>query len=183
MTKKLKEELIEFKEYLEVSFPITKDEIELIANVLKNDDLNLKSNDGLSLLHITIIFHNYNLFKLLIENGININMQSNRGKTALHYTAMHYGTRFDNLSMVKLLLTHGADLTIKDDEGITALDYAKRFGFTNIEKLLENTERTKIEDQEEKEFEQQLEEDKNKTLEKVFEEARDEFKKVLKQFR
>jgi uncharacterized protein len=76
--------------------------------------------------HVTIAAY-------LIEKGAAINLQDDRGFTALHYAA-YYGSA----DMAALLLENGADRNIKDKRGYTAYDYAVRYGFTAVTALLQS---------------------------------------------
>ena len=67
----------------------------------------------------------------LINNGADINLANQYGKTPLMYATM-----FKRIKLVKVLLEHNADINKKTLDGKTALDYAT---FIN-----ENPEKTKI---------------------------------------
>jgi len=70
--------------------------------------------------------------KVLIENGADLNQQTNQGMTALMYAV-----GFDDCDeIVKLLLDNGADLNMRDNNGKTALMYAASAGKVNRIKLL-----------------------------------------------
>ena len=73
----------------------------------------------------------YNMIKLLIERGADVNAKSKDGNTAL-ITATSYG-RIEN---VKLLIDKGADINAKSKNGGTALIWAAKMGRTEIIKLL-----------------------------------------------
>lgn len=60
------------------------------------------------------------LATLLLENGAKVNLQKNRGKTALILAL-----DVCNFAMTKLLLEHGADPYIVDDQGLNAFDVAR----------------------------------------------------------
>ena len=52
------------------------------------------------------------MVKILIDSGINLNLQNNEGITSLHCAAI-----YNNFSLADLLLRHGADLSIEDKYG------------------------------------------------------------------
>jgi len=56
--------------------------------------------------------------RLVVDCGIDPNIQGFNGDTPLHFAA-----RRDNCVVVKLLLNHGADPTIRNKKGRTPRDY------------------------------------------------------------
>jgi ankyrin repeat protein len=71
--------------------------------------------------------------RLVIDCGVNPNIQDANGRTPLHYAA------FDGrLEVVKLLLEHGADPNIKNNDGDTPLHIAARRDYCVVVKLLLN---------------------------------------------
>lgn len=73
------------------------------------------------------------LVKLLVERGVSVNGQDNRGYTPLMRAALSY-TR--NKDVVAYLLSKGAAMDPKNETGDTALSIARRFGETSISALL-----------------------------------------------
>lgn len=91
-------------------------------------------------IHSAVSDYNFELIKLIIKKGGDVNVRSNSiGETALMMAAQK-----GNFKIVKLLLDSGADITIKDDTGHTALDYAQENGNLEIYKLLKKTLNIKI---------------------------------------
>ena len=70
--------------------------------------------------------------RILIEEGADVNAQSNSGETAL-WAASRYGQHPD---IVKLLIEEGADVNAQNDLGYTALIYASTIGHKEIAKFL-----------------------------------------------
>ncbi|EQC51587.1 ankyrin repeat domain-containing protein [Bacteriovorax sp. DB6_IX] len=66
----------------------------------------------------------YELCKLLLEAGADVNTQDKDGKSALIYAA-----REGHEAVVKILLRHGADKNLKDSKGMRAQDYAYKHNF------------------------------------------------------
>lgn len=75
----------------------------------------------------------YEIVKLLLDNGANINLKNDLGVTALMSAA-----RGDNVETIKLLLSHGAKVNDKSyQKKRTALEYAvKRGNYKSVELLL-----------------------------------------------
>lgn len=71
------------------------------------------------------------LVKLLLEFGTKLDLQDNKGKTALMYAA-----KKGHSAIVRLLLEFGAALDLQDNDGKTALVYAARKGHAQIVRLL-----------------------------------------------
>jgi len=79
----------------------------------------------------------------LVEKGVNINIEDEKGKTPLMYAAQYN----HNAIMIKYLLKYGAEIDSRDNEGITALMYAARYNKKNvISALLKNKPNLKIKD-------------------------------------
>jgi len=73
---------------------------------------------GKPLFHLGV----YDIFylKTLLDNGVDINIKSSYGRTALHEAALH-----GKVEIVKLLLENGADVNAKNNRGETPLFYAE----------------------------------------------------------
>ena len=69
--------------------------------------------------------------RLLEVEGIDINMQSNTGTSALHVAAA-----FNQFEITQLLLHHGARIDLEDAEGNTALILAEKLDHQDIAALL-----------------------------------------------
>ena len=101
-----------------------------------------KFNEGentyyLTPLHFAVILERpYEIIKLLIDSGSNVNAQDNYLMTPLHY-AIYNNYSFDT---VKLLIDNGANVLLKDNEQRTPLYYAIINKSSNqiIELLLSN---------------------------------------------
>lgn len=66
-------------------------------------------------------FKNYDIFKLLIENGVNIDQQNKHGDTI----SMRVISESYNKKWLELLLEYGANIDIKNNKGFTLLMWAK----------------------------------------------------------
>jgi ankyrin repeat protein len=75
--------------------------------------------EGLSPLHLSIRYDNYEIAKMLIEKGANIEGSTQSGETPLHYAI-----RFDKPKMAFLLLKNGANVNAIDNDLKTPLDIA-----------------------------------------------------------
>lgn len=69
--------------------------------------------------------------QLLIDLGAEVNAVGPQGRTALHYAA-----RGGNVELCELLCKAGADRLTQDDEGRTPFDVARKFGKSDVERLL-----------------------------------------------
>jgi hypothetical protein len=76
-------------------------------------------------------FKDGSVLRLLLEHGADINVQSQSGRTPLHW-ASTYGA----LEVVRVLLEHGADVEAKENSGKTALQEAADMGRDEVVKLL-----------------------------------------------
>eukprot|EP00658_Telonema_sp_P-2_P026502 TRINITY_DN20707_c0_g1_i2.p1 TRINITY_DN20707_c0_g1~~TRINITY_DN20707_c0_g1_i2.p1 ORF type:complete len:663 (-),score=151.78 TRINITY_DN20707_c0_g1_i2:108-2096(-) len=59
----------------------------------------------------------------LLTGGVQVNLQDEGGRTALHHAVGGKGA--DQQALVETLLMHGADPQIRDSDGMTALDYTE----------------------------------------------------------
>ena len=59
--------------------------VEVLRTYLQTGDVNIKNERGMSLLHYAIIFNNQEIFDLLLENYIDVNMQDSFGETPIIY--------------------------------------------------------------------------------------------------
>ena len=83
-------------------------------------------------LHSAVAKENYELCKLFIDYGVNVNAAQMQNVTALH-AAAHRG----NLKLVQLLVENGADVNLPMDNGDTAIAIAERDGHNEVKAYLE----------------------------------------------
>ena len=76
-----------------------------------------RSDHDCSLLHLTCIHNNYNIAKLLLQYGMNVNEKNYNGQTPLHIACMYDG----RYSIIKLLLNNGANIHEKNRFGFTPM--------------------------------------------------------------
>jgi ankyrin repeat protein len=94
-------------------------------------DINAKDNDGQTALMRAALTDQTEIVKLLLDNGVNVDVKSDVGWTALMFAA---DKGFTNI--VKLILQTGADINAQDNDGYTALMGAAFSGRTEVVKLL-----------------------------------------------
>jgi uncharacterized protein len=78
-----------------------------------------------------VVKGNYNIAKMLLENGANPNL-----KDANQSTALHYATLFKNKEMMMILTKFNADKSLKDARNFSAVDYANQFNDDELIKIL-----------------------------------------------
>ncbi|GAB2764600.1 ankyrin repeat domain-containing protein [Salinimicrobium soli] len=100
----------------------------------KGADPNLPAQNSFKVapLHSACAISNYEIAKLLLKNGAEVNVAQAGGVTPLH-SAAHNGQ--DRL--VQLLLEHGADTHAKTEDGKTPLQMAEEEKHTSTARLLE----------------------------------------------
>jgi len=91
-------------------------------------DINAISN---ALLQASFEGH-YEIAKLLIEKGANVNITDDRQGI----TVLMYAVAGRNIEIIKLLLKHGANVNDKNNEGKTALDIAMAFSSPNRTEII-----------------------------------------------
>ena len=77
----------------------------------------------------------YDICKILIDNGADINKKSKIGKNAFH-NAIQQG----HIDIVKLFVKNGADLKVKTADGLTPTQLAQTEGYINIYQYLKGLE-------------------------------------------
>lgn len=75
-----------------------------------------------TLLHCLTLSSSFEMMKILVEFGADVNAKNNSGHTPLHY-AMSYGS----IKNIQFLLEHKADLNAKNEFGNTPLQIAKMY--------------------------------------------------------
>ena len=99
--------------------------------VVKGVDINVKTDDGESLLHVACGSDQVATVTYLCEHGAVLNWQDNNGNTALHVAVSN-----GHLDVTRVLVDKGADLNTADTAGSTALHMAAKGGYLNIVQYL-----------------------------------------------
>ncbi|MGX6960275.1 MAG: ankyrin repeat domain-containing protein [Rickettsia endosymbiont of Pentastiridius leporinus] len=101
--------------------------------------INSRDDQGNTALNYAVERGLYEVPKLLVNHGADVNNINNDHKTVLHYAVMN-NTDNHRFNVVKLLIRNGAKVNIEDNEGNTALDYANKFNADQrlIEYLIEH---------------------------------------------
>jgi len=99
-------------------------------------DINSRNVVGETALMHACFYSHYEVVKLLIELGADVNAIDNFGRTALMVVVG--SNKFFNrcIKIVKLLIEAGAKVNVKDSYGNTALLYASSDGYATVVKLL-----------------------------------------------
>ncbi|KAF3916861.1 Ankyrin-1 [Dactylellina cionopaga] len=140
----------------------------VLQNLLQRSDIsdiNARDFDGKTALHHPARLGNEAATRVLIDNGADILVFDDYGRSPLRFavdggrtnivklllekgadinapvdyhggTALHWAVRMGRHKIVEILIDHGADLAIKCYDGRTALDYAKENGHDAIAALL-----------------------------------------------
>ena len=148
-------------------YAVSDDDIELVKILLQDKyvDVNAEDWSGETPICRAIRHRNFDIVKLLVENGADVNIVSDKLTSPLYYavifedvnivkylidngaevnnrgfyldrTALHQACNLDRKDIVKLLLEHNINVNIRDDKGETALHYAVINNNTDIIKLL-----------------------------------------------
>ncbi|CAI2169764.1 12025_t:CDS:2 [Funneliformis geosporum] len=98
-----------------------KGDIAELSKILDSDkvDINVKDNQGLTLLHWASDQGHLEAVELLIERGADVNILSEVEKE----TPLHYACISENLDCARYLYHHGANSLIKDAEDSIAFDH------------------------------------------------------------
>ncbi|XP_068602409.1 unconventional myosin-XVI [Brachionichthys hirsutus] len=98
---------------------IRHDDKEVLRLLKEGADTNMPISSGGSLLHLCARHDNVFVAELLIERGLNVNLQDED-----LWTAMHVACVCDHADMVLLLLVAGVNVLLQDVNGNIPLDYA-----------------------------------------------------------
>eukprot|EP00210_Caulerpa_lentillifera_P003601 g3436.t1 len=103
----------------------------LLIEEVDSKIINLKDENGRTILHQVAVQENGRLLKLLIERGADVNSIDKEGQTPLHYA-----TKSHCQMTVETLLQCGCDVTAKDINSCTALHFAAQKNSASIFNLL-----------------------------------------------
>jgi ankyrin repeat protein len=139
---------------------------ELVFNLIEKNNKLIDTTDdvGYTPLHWALIRENWDIAKLLIGKGADVNIQGTDGGLPLHCAANHENTEIIELLIkegaqidvknlwgntplclasqrgcnktVQFLISKGADFSAKSNEGWTALHYAYKCGHKEVQKIL-----------------------------------------------
>ncbi len=93
--------------------------------------LNVRDQDGNTLLHLLVMDSNLPVLENLIHTSLSINTTNNLGETLLHKAAFK-----GNLDILCFLIDNNVDISIKNSAGDTPLSYLKRKNPEAFERLI-----------------------------------------------
>nr|WBF70211.1 putative ankyrin repeat protein [Megavirus caiporensis] len=114
-------------------------DINIVVEYISNNKNEINLQNELGWTALMIAFVNYTtvkdemIIKLLLECGANVDIQNNKGKTALMLLVSNCSE--NNINIVKLLLDNGADVNLKTSEKWTALMLASKNSGNNIDTI------------------------------------------------
>lgn len=107
--------------------------LEKVQTLIENgDNFNIKDKDGRSLLHLAVQEKKGDLLHLLLQKGMDVNIQDNYGYTPLAFVAtssVEYSSKTPNKELIEILLNNKADVNIKDKNGNTILHLVAQHRF------------------------------------------------------
>ncbi len=110
-------------DYIALQKALLTNDISEVTKVLSEvSDVNASGGSGINVLHYYISmaqkldFESEQLTKLLIESGVDINAQNDKGASPLHFCVAH-----PNLSVARILIVNGATVDIQDEMGNSPL--------------------------------------------------------------
>lgn len=112
------------------------------ADLLESVPQSNEHEPGETVLHLAVRMVDRNslhIVDFLAQNSTNLDQQTSKGSTALHYCCLT-----DNSECLKLLLRGKASVTIMNEAGETALDIAKRLRHSQCEDLLNQAQSGKF---------------------------------------
>jgi ankyrin repeat protein len=110
---------------------VSREAIELLLSY--GMDIHQLDSDNISTLDTAIKFKRYDIAKLCLEKGVDVN--SSQRKSGM--LPLLLASCFGDIEMVELLLKHGATLNVSDRSGMSAKDYAKKLGQKKMVEFLD----------------------------------------------
>ena len=89
-------------------------------------------------LHLALYHGGFKVGRLLLDRGVNINVQDKKGRTPLHEALTELDDSFPDyfVDAVRFSLDHGADVDVGDDNGSTPLHVISQYGNIKAARLL-----------------------------------------------
>jgi ankyrin repeat protein len=84
---------------------------------------------------------NRSFWKLLVENGCNINIKDSKGNTILHIAVLHILVNDGSIDDIKYIINNGINKDIQNNDGKTALmiaTRAKNSSIDDMKKIIDN---------------------------------------------
>lgn len=97
--------------------------------ISRGADVNIRSGNTFRVmpLHSAVANRNYEIAKILLEHGAEVNARQQQDVTPLHQAADH-----GDMEMVKLLLQYNADRSLRTKSSFTPVDMARKKGHENV---------------------------------------------------
>ena len=105
-----------------------------MEKIAKSRDITAKKLNHLLLKYV--LNDKYELIKLVLNMGADINKRYGEDKHLGGYTVLMLAIENEDMDVIEILLERGADLTIKDNQGKTALDYTSKYNDDELLSLL-----------------------------------------------
>jgi ankyrin repeat protein len=149
--------------------------IQCLASIISPDEpfeeeeINLTTAAGQTLLHFAVLLNMTSLIKWLIALDIDIDSSDINGNTALHLAIL-----MGNSLVVKILINNDADVYCENCNGKTPLDLAYELNNESIIDIIENVMNEEEEEEEEDNEEEEEEDNENEKLYEMSSEEEDE---------
>jgi hypothetical protein len=95
--------------------------VEFLLDKGADDDIDAMDEDGHTPLHYACWYDNFEIAKLLIKRGADVNAENRWGLTPLHWACKSISPK-----CVAILLDNDADLSVADSNGERPFDYAQK---------------------------------------------------------
>ncbi|MCL2761992.1 MAG: ankyrin repeat domain-containing protein [Treponema sp.] len=102
----------------------------------KGSDVNLKKDEGNTLLHLAAHIGDVELANILISAGADVNIKNNEGFIPLHTVILAKNITNRHIEIAKMLISAGSDINSKDRMGMVPLHFTATKGNLELTKLL-----------------------------------------------
>ncbi len=114
---------------------ITGGQLKQVETLLEEgNDPNERNADGFAPLHLTCIYPDVDIIKILLKKGARIDNRCNAGRTALHMLSTFPNDK--TFDCINTLISNGANVNEQDSYGRIPLHYAAQWRSINTVKLL-----------------------------------------------
>lgn len=105
--------------------------VEKVVQYVNKQNINRRASDGITPLMRATILNHFEIVRILIEHGADVNMADDFSNTALMFCVRH-----GDVKTTLALMSAGADPRIKSSRGMNSIQYAYKLGRKNLLEII-----------------------------------------------